>query len=91
MCREHAASVDTAADALGSTFTGSRGTSPVLTFGVVALHQARLSDLHVEGFVLLVLLVVDDFHLDGFAEEEGRGRGGGKEKRRRGEEKAEKK
>lgn len=44
-------------------------TSGFLTF-VVALHQVRLSDLYVEGFVLLVLFVVDYFHLDGFTEEE---------------------
>ena len=44
-------------------------TSSFLTF-VVALHQVRLSDLYVEGFVLLVLFVVDYFHLDGFTEEE---------------------
>lgn len=44
-------------------------TSGFLTF-VVALQQVRLSDLYVEGFVLLVLFVVDDFHLDGFTEEE---------------------
>lgn len=55
----------------------------LLTFAVVALHQARLPDLNVEGFVLLVLLVVDYFHLDGFTEEVG-GRGGkGREKRRK--------
>lgn len=51
--------------------------TPFLTFGVVALHQARLSNLYVEGFVLLVLLVVNYFHLDGFTEEvaeEGKGR-----------------
>lgn len=51
--------------------------TPFLTFGVVALHQARLSNLYVEGFVLLVLLIVNYFHLDGFTEEveeEGRGR-----------------
>lgn len=45
--------------------------STFLTF-VVALHQVRLSDLYVEGFVLLVLLIVDYFHLDGFTEEAGR-------------------
>lgn len=44
-------------------------TSSFLTF-VVALHQVRLSDLYVEGFVLLILFIVDYFHLDGFAEEE---------------------
>lgn len=44
-------------------------TSGFLTF-VVALHQVRISDLYVEGFVLLVLFVVDYFHLDGFTEEE---------------------
>lgn len=44
-------------------------TSGFLTF-VVALHQVRLSDLYVEGFVLLVLFVVDYLHLDGFTEEE---------------------
>ena len=42
----------------------------LLTFGVAAVHQARLSDLDVEGFVLLVLLVVDYSHLDDFTEEE---------------------
>lgn len=50
----------------------------LLTFGVVALHKPRLPDLYVEGFVLLVLLVVDYFHLDGFTEEVGGGRGGKK-------------
>lgn len=40
-------------------------TSGFLTF-VVALHQVRLADLYVEGFVLLILFVVDYFHLDGF-------------------------
>lgn len=54
----------------------------LLTFGVVALHQARLPDLNVEGFVLLVLLVVNYFHLDGFTEVGGRG-GKGEEKWRR--------
>lgn len=48
---------------------GVVATSGFLTF-VVALHQVRLSDLYVEGFVLLVLFIVDYFHLDGFAEEE---------------------
>lgn len=43
-------------------------TSSFLTF-VVALHQVRLSDLYVEGFVLLVLFIVDYFHLDGFTGE----------------------
>lgn len=60
--------------------------STFLTF-VVALHQVRLSDLYVEGFVLLVLLIVDYFHLDDFteeAEDEGAGR---EEKWRRREEK----
>lgn len=70
----------------GSTFTGPWVSGlPCLTFGVVALHQARLSDLYVEGFVLLVLLIVDYFHLDGFTEEEeeggGRKRGGRRKKR----------
>lgn len=57
----------------------------LLTFSVVALQQARLPDLNVEGFVLLVLLVVNYFHLDGFT---GVGGGGGKggEKGRRGKE-----
>lgn len=56
-----------------------------LTFGVIALHQARLSDLYVEGFVLLILLIVDYFHLDGFTEEEegeGEKRGEGREVRK---------
>lgn len=48
---------------------GVVATSGFLTF-VVALHQVRLSNLYVEGFVLLVLFIVDYFHLDGFAEEE---------------------
>lgn len=60
-------------------------TSGFLTF-VVALHQVRLSDLYVEGFVLLVLLIVNYSHLDGFTEEEEEGgpkqeqggKGGGK-------------
>lgn len=61
--------------------------TPFPTFGVIALHQARLSDLYVEGFVLLILLVVDYFHLDGFTEEEEEERGeeskeGGRKKRR---------
>lgn len=43
-------------------------TSIFLTF-VVALHQVRLSNLYVEGFVLLILFIVDYFHLDRFAEE----------------------
>lgn len=65
--------------AVTSAFGASRGFSALLTFGVVALHQARLPDLYVEGFVLLVLLVVDYFHLDGFTEEEE-----AEEKRQRG-------
>lgn len=60
-----------------------------LTFGVIALQQARLPNLYVECFVLLILLVVNYFHLDGFAEEK-EGEEGGGEKRRREEEKAEK-
>lgn len=67
-------------------------TSGFLTF-VVALHQVRLSDLYVEGFVLLVLLIVDYFHLDGFTEEqeeggpkqEQGGKGGGRGQRRSAE------
>lgn len=70
---------------LQAEYSGHRGVkvhgvtmlTPFLTFGVVALHQARLSNLYVEGFVLLVLLIVNYFHLDGFTEEveeEGRGR-----------------
>lgn len=59
-----------------------------LTFGVIALQQARLPNLYVECFVLLILLVVNYFHLDGFAEEKdgeegGGGRRGKKEERRR--------
>lgn len=83
MCREHAATAGTVADT-----AGSRGSPPpFLTFAVVALHQTRLSDLYVEGFVLLVLLVVDHFHLDGFAEEaEEEGRKEGKEEEGRKEE-----
>lgn len=59
-----------------------------LTFGVIALHQARLPNLYVERFVLLILLVVNYFHLDGFAEEkegeeERGGKRGKKEERRR--------
>lgn len=60
-----------------------------LTFGVIALHQARLSNLYVEGFVLLVLFVVNYFHLDGFTEEEegqGKKREGGKKRRQKSEE-----
>jgi len=68
---------------------GVKGRPPGLTFGVAALHQARLSDLHVEGLVLLVLLVVDYSHLDDFTEgeeeeeEEEGGRGGGKKRRQK--------
>ena len=68
MCREHAASADAAADSL--RWRGVTRLTTFLTFGVVALHQARLPDLYVEGFVLLVLLVVDNPHLDGFTGEE---------------------
>lgn len=70
----------------GSTFTGPWVSGlPCLTFGVVALHQARLSDLYVEGFVLLVLLIVDYFHLDGFTEEEEEGEEGKEEEEERKE------
>lgn len=64
--------------------------TPFLTFGVVALHQARLPDLYVEGFVLLVLLIVDYFHLDGFTEEVEEEGEEGEEKRQREEKNAEK-
>lgn len=61
--------------------------STFLTF-VVALYQGRLSDLYVEGFVLLVLLIVDYFHLDDFTEEaEDEGAGREEKWRRRREEK----
>lgn len=53
-----------------------------LTFGVFALNQVRIPDLNVEGFVLLVLLVVNYFHFDGFTEE-----GRRKENKERAEEK----
>lgn len=63
------------------------------TFGVVAFHQARFSDLYVEGFVLLILLVVNYFHVDGFTEEEGKAeeKGGGGGKKKRSKEKSEEK
>lgn len=65
--------------------------TPFLTFGVVALHQARLPDLYVEGFVFLVLLIVDYFHLDDFTEEvEEEGEEGGR-KRGRGKKRMQKK
>lgn len=57
-------------DTLGSKFTGTQRLTLFLTFGVVALHQARFPDLYVEGFVLLILLVINYFHVDGFTEEE---------------------
>lgn len=69
--------------AAGSIRAASQsGADALLTFGVAALQQARLPDLHVEGFVLLVLLVVDYFHPDGFTEEGRRKR----RKRKQGEE-----
>lgn len=45
-----------------------------LTFGVIALHEARLPNLNVEGFVLLILLVINYFHLDDFTGRKGRGK-----------------
>lgn len=63
---------------------------PFLTCCAVALHQARLSNLNVEGFVLLVLLVIDYFHLDGFTgreeKERGRKEKGGRREGRKSEE-----
>lgn len=47
------------------------------TFTVIGLHQARLSHLHVEGLVFLVLLVINDSDLYTFA------KGREEEKRRR--------
>lgn len=65
----------------GSTFiTGVTRLTLFLTFGVIALHQVRFPNLNVEGFVLLVLLVINYFHLDGFTEEGGR-KGGRKERK----------
>lgn len=72
------------ADTLGSRVNIHRVTrlTLFLTFGIIALHQARLPNLYIEGFVLLVLLVVNYFHLDGFTE--GGGGGGRKDKRKKG-------
>lgn len=64
--------------------TGVTRLTLFLTFGVIALDQLRFPNLNVEGFVLLVLLVVNYSHLDGFTEEEGR-KGARKENKKREE------